>query len=54
LQHAVLAGQGLIQEQGYKEQAQSYTNMTQAAGAKMKASTYADITAGIQARPAWR
>lgn len=31
LSHAVLSEQGYIQEQGYKEQAQSYTNMASAA-----------------------
>jgi hypothetical protein len=52
LQHAVLAAQGLVQEEGYKEQEQSYRNMAAAAGdaaaAENKAAGFADITAGIK------
>jgi hypothetical protein len=49
---AVTGEQGLITEAGYKEQAQSYRNMAQAAqvaiDAENKAATGADITAGIK------
>jgi hypothetical protein len=52
LTHAVLGQQGLIQEAGYKEQAQSYTNMeqaaTQAGNAENQAATFADITGVIK------
>jgi hypothetical protein len=52
LNRAVLGQQGLIQEAGYKEQAQSYQNMSQAAtiagNAENEAATGADITAGIK------
>lgn len=52
LQHAVLGYQGLIQEEGYKEQAQSYENMAQAAGdaasAEKMAGTGDFITGGIK------
>lgn len=53
LQKAVLERQGLITETGYKEQAQSYSNMAtaadMAAGAERKAATGAFIAGGIQA-----
>lgn len=52
LTHAVLGQQGLITEAGYQEQAQSYTNMQQAAtiagNAENTAATGADIGAAIQ------
>jgi hypothetical protein len=52
LQQAVTAQQGLITEQGYEEQAQSYDIMQsaaqQAAGAENKASFGADITGGLK------
>jgi hypothetical protein len=52
LTHAVAGQQGLIQEAGYTEQAQSYQNMSaaahMAADAENKAATGADITAGIK------
>lgn len=53
LTHAVLGQQGLITEAGYKEQAESYTNMataaTEAGDAAKQAGTFADITGGIKA-----
>lgn len=45
LQHAVISQQGLMQEEAYKEQAQSYRNMADAAD---KASTFSDIGAGLK------
>jgi hypothetical protein len=52
LQRAVLAEQGLITEQGFREQAQSYTNMAEAARdaahAEMQASIGADVTACLK------
>ena len=52
LTHAVIGQQGLITEAGYKEQAESYQTMqqaaTQAGNAENEASTFADITAGIK------
>jgi hypothetical protein len=52
LSQAVLGQQGLIQEAGYKEQAQSYRNMSSAAqvaiDAAHEAETGADITGGIK------
>lgn len=52
LTHAVLGEQGLIQEAGYKEQAQSYSLMQEAANnagnAEGNASTFADITGGLK------
>jgi hypothetical protein len=52
LQQAVLARQGLITEQGFEEQAQSYRTMesaaNMAAGAEDKAAYGADITAGVK------
>jgi len=52
LTHAVLSQQGLIQEQGYQEQAASYQNMSKAARmaaeAEDKAATGADITGVIK------
>jgi hypothetical protein len=51
LNRAVLGQQGLIQEAGYKEQAQSYTNMSEAAtiagNAENKAAEGADIGAAF-------
>lgn len=48
----VLGQQGLIQEEGYKEQAQSYENMSAAAGIAAKAEDSAalgaEITGGIK------
>jgi hypothetical protein len=52
VQQAVFQRQGLITEQGYEEQAQSYLNMSaaadMAASAEKKAATGADIAAGFQ------
>lgn len=52
LAHAVLGQQGLIQEAGYKEQAQSYQLMSGAANeagnAENQAAEGAEITAGIK------
>jgi hypothetical protein len=52
LQQAVIQRQGLITEQGYEEQAQSYLNMESAAdmaaSAEKKAATGADIGAAFQ------
>ena len=52
LTHAVIGQQGLIQEAGYTEQAQSYKLMQEAANnagnAEGNASTFADITGGIK------
>lgn len=52
LTRAVTGEQGLIQEAGYKEQAQSYQNMAQAAqvaiDAENRAATASEITAGIK------
>jgi hypothetical protein len=52
LQQAVIARQGLITEQGYEEQAQSYLNMEgaadMAASAEKKAAGGADIGAALQ------
>jgi hypothetical protein len=52
LQQAVLQRQGLITEQGYEEQAQSYLNMESAAdmaaSAEKTAATGAEIGAGFQ------
>lgn len=52
LTHAVTAEQGLITEAGYKEQGESYRNMSQAAqvaiNAETKAADNAWITAGIK------
>jgi hypothetical protein len=52
LQQAVIQRQGLITEQGYEEQAQSYLNMESAAdmaaSAQKKAATGAEIGAGFQ------
>jgi hypothetical protein len=52
LQQAVLARQGLITEQGYEEQSQSYLNMesaaNMAAGAEDKAAIGAEWTGGIK------
>lgn len=52
LTHAVAGEQGLITEAGYKEQADSYRNMSQAAqvaiDAENKASENSYITAGIK------
>jgi hypothetical protein len=52
LNKAVLGQQGLITEAGYKEQAQSYTNMAQAAtiagNAEEEAAKGSDITAGLK------
>lgn len=45
LTHAVVSEQGLIQEDAYKEQAQSYQNMADAAD---KAATGSDIGAAIK------
>jgi hypothetical protein len=53
LTHAVLGQQGLIQEAGYKEQAQSYQTMqaaaTQAGNAENQAATGSEIRSGIKA-----
>jgi hypothetical protein len=52
LQQAVIQRQGLITEQGYEEQAQSYLNMESAAdmaaGAEKKAAFGADIAGGFK------
>jgi hypothetical protein len=52
LQQSVIQQQGLITEQGYEEQAQSYLNMESAAdmaaSAEKKAATGADIAASFQ------
>lgn len=52
LQKATLSEQGLITEEGYKEQAQSYRNMMKAADvaieAENDAATWATIGAGIK------
>jgi hypothetical protein len=52
LTHAVLGQQGLITEAGYKQQAQSYTTMqqaaTQAGNAENEAATGAEITGAIK------
>lgn len=52
LTKAVASQQGLITEAGYKEQAESYTNMASAANiaanAEDNAATGADITSGIK------
>jgi hypothetical protein len=52
LQQAVIQRQGLITEQAYEEQAQSYLNMESAAdmaaNAEKKAAGGADIAAGFQ------
>jgi hypothetical protein len=52
VQQAVLQRQGLITEQGYEEQAQSYLNMSaaadMAANSEKKAAGWADVTAGIK------
>lgn len=52
LTHAVAGEQGLITEEGYKEQGESYRNMSQAAqvaiDAENKAADNAWITAGIK------
>jgi hypothetical protein len=45
LTHATLSAQGLIQEQGYEEQASSYTNMANAANS---AATGSDIGAAFK------
>jgi len=53
LTHSVISQQGLIQEQGYQEQADSYRNMStaahMAADAENTAATGADISAGFKA-----
>lgn len=52
LTKAVLGEQGLIQEAGYREQAQSYRNMADAAGIAIKADEQAaqgsEVAAGIK------
>lgn len=52
LAKSVLAQQGIITEAGYREQAQSYTNMSnaaiQAADAEKKAGVFSTITGGLK------
>lgn len=49
LTHAVAGEQGLITEAGYKEQAESYRNMSQAAQVAIDAENHAADNAGIMA-----
>jgi hypothetical protein len=49
LTHAVAGEQGLITEEGYKEQAQSYRNMSQAAQVAIDAENKAADNAGVMA-----
>jgi hypothetical protein len=47
LTHATLSEQGLIQEQGYEEQASSYRNMAEAANSAATGSTIGGILKGV-------